>query len=149
MDTPHTAPLRILLLADGSDFTERAARFLVAHARHLEHVPDVHLLHVAAPIGTPLARAQLSREVLDDYYRDVATAALLAAADVLKAAGMPFTTHHAVGDAADQIIASIGELTPDLIVMGTHGRSAFKSMVMGSVATRVLAHTSVPMLLVH
>ena len=36
----------------------------------------------------------------------------------------------------------------DLIVMGSHGHNALSSLVMGSVATKVLANCSVPVLLV-
>jgi nucleotide-binding universal stress UspA family protein len=36
----------------------------------------------------------------------------------------------------------------DLVVMGSHGHSALANLVMGSVATQVLAHCKVPVLLV-
>jgi nucleotide-binding universal stress UspA family protein len=36
----------------------------------------------------------------------------------------------------------------DLIVMGSHGRSGLDKLVMGSVAQRVLQHTSLPVLVV-
>jgi nucleotide-binding universal stress UspA family protein len=40
-------------------------------------------------------------------------------------------------------------LQPDLIVMGTHGHSALGNVVMGSVATGVLARCKAPVLLIH
>lgn len=36
----------------------------------------------------------------------------------------------------------------DLVVMGSHGHGAVVNLVMGSVATQVLAHCTVPVLLV-
>jgi len=36
----------------------------------------------------------------------------------------------------------------DLVMMGSHGHSALGNLVMGSVATQVLAHCKVPVLLV-
>ncbi|HWS05017.1 MAG TPA: universal stress protein, partial [Burkholderiaceae bacterium] len=36
----------------------------------------------------------------------------------------------------------------DLVIMGSHGHSALANLVMGSVATQVLAHCHVPVLLV-
>ena len=36
----------------------------------------------------------------------------------------------------------------DLVMMGSHGHSALGNLVMGSVATRVLAHCKTPVLLV-
>ena len=40
------------------------------------------------------------------------------------------------------------DLACDLIVMGTHGRSGFAGLVMGSVASRVLHLADCPVLLV-
>lgn len=140
--------LHFLLPADGSDYTARAAQFLARHARQYAQPPRVTLFHVELPIGTPLARAQLSRETLDDYYRDMSAAALRPAEDVLRAAGLAFESEHVVGDPAEQIADAVLRLRPDLVVMGTHGRSALKGFVMGSVATKVIAGTTVPVLLV-
>jgi nucleotide-binding universal stress UspA family protein len=36
----------------------------------------------------------------------------------------------------------------DLVVMGSHGHGAWANLVMGSVATQVLAHCGVPVLMV-
>ena len=36
----------------------------------------------------------------------------------------------------------------DLVMMGSHGHGALTNLVMGSVATQVLAHCAVPVLLV-
>jgi nucleotide-binding universal stress UspA family protein len=35
-----------------------------------------------------------------------------------------------------------------MVIMGTHGHGAFARLIMGSVTTQVLAHCSVPVLLV-
>ena len=46
------------------------------------------------------------------------------------------------------VVEAAQSLEADLIVMGSHGRSKLASMVMGSVANQVLAHTQIPVLLV-
>ena len=53
-----------------------------------------------------------------------------------------------VGSAGETIskLASSGKF--DLVVMGSHGHGALANLVMGSVATQVLAHCRVPVLLV-
>ncbi len=140
--------LHCLLPVDGSAYTALAARFLVQHAERLAQKPRVTLLHVEVPVGTPLARSQLGSAALDAYYGDRSAAALQPAEDVLHAAGLAFESQRAVGDPADQIAAAVRRLQPDLVVMGPHGRSALKGFVMGSVATKVIAGTTVPVLLV-
>jgi nucleotide-binding universal stress UspA family protein len=50
--------------------------------------------------------------------------------------------------AADLIIAQAKNWTPDLIVMGTHGRRGLARLVMGSDAESVVRSTTIPVLLV-
>jgi nucleotide-binding universal stress UspA family protein len=50
------------------------------------------------------------------------------------------------GDAAAEILRMAKELPSDLIVLGTHGRTGPRRMVMGSVAEAVLRHASCPVL---
>jgi len=140
--------MHIVLPVDGSSFTARAARVLVQQAGLYRETPRITLFTVALPIGTPLAWAQLSKATLDDYYRDVGAQALAPAERVLREAGLAFVSYSVVGDPVEQIAAEVRRLQPDLLIMGTHGHSALKGFVMGSVASKVVASTSVPVLLV-
>ncbi len=49
---------------------------------------------------------------------------------------------------AESIISYAGEQKADLIVIGTRGRSGLKRLVLGSVASGVVAHASCPVLVV-
>jgi len=140
--------MHIVLPVDGSPYTARAAQVLVQHARMYREAPRITLFTVALPIGTPLARSQLSKATLDAYYRDVSAQALAPAESLLREAGLAFASHHLVGDPAQQIVAEVQRLQPDLLVMGTHGYSALKGFVLGSVASKVVAATKVAVLLV-
>jgi nucleotide-binding universal stress UspA family protein len=53
-----------------------------------------------------------------------------------------------VGHPADAISAAAKEGRYDLVVMGSHGHAALGSLVMGSVASRVLAHCQTPVLII-
>ena len=55
---------------------------------------------------------------------------------------------HAVAFAAQAIADLADSEEIDLIVMGTHGHSALGNLVLGSVATGVLARSRVPVLLI-
>lgn len=48
----------------------------------------------------------------------------------------------------DELLASIHEARPDLVVMGTHGRRAFRRWFLGSVTEHMLRHVPVPVLTV-
>jgi len=53
-----------------------------------------------------------------------------------------------VGHAGETIckVADSGKF--DMIIMGSHGHGVFGNLVMGSVATQVLSHSKVPVLMV-
>ena len=52
------------------------------------------------------------------------------------------------GEAATEILATIEELRPRLVVMGTHGRSGLARLAFGSVAERVVRQSEAPVLTV-
>jgi nucleotide-binding universal stress UspA family protein len=49
---------------------------------------------------------------------------------------------------AEQIKAYVEKHDVDMVVMGSHGHGAFKKLVLGSVTTKVLAISKVPVLVV-
>jgi nucleotide-binding universal stress UspA family protein len=51
-------------------------------------------------------------------------------------------------DIHSEILAAADRMTPDLIVMGTHGRSGFQHLMLGSVAEKVLHKARCPVLTV-
>jgi len=70
------------------------------------------------------------------------------AAKSCAAANIPVTAQVLVGPAATSITRAAQELGTDLIVMGTHGRTAFAHLMLGSVAERVLRTAPCPVLTV-
>lgn len=52
------------------------------------------------------------------------------------------------GDAAEMILSTAKEFHADIIVTGSHSRKWLESIVMGSVAEKVLHHTTIPLLIV-
>jgi len=56
--------------------------------------------------------------------------------------------HEPTGAAAEEILDQADELNADLIVMGTHGRGAIYTLLVGSATKGVLKHSTRPVLLV-
>jgi nucleotide-binding universal stress UspA family protein len=144
--------LKILFAVDGSDFTIRAANFLATHFDWFRAAPELQLLHVEPPMPSGFALVQAERilghEALDSYYREESQAALAAAENILRAKNIPFQSAYTVGVAAHEIRAWAEQNKADLIVMGSHGHGALKNLLMGSVATKVMATTTAPVLIV-
>ena len=62
---------------------------------------------------------------------------------------VPVQTTPAFGHAAAEILDTVKRFGADEIVMATHGRTGLTHMLYGSIAEAVLAHSRVPVLLVH
>ena len=58
------------------------------------------------------------------------------------------TTLIGEGDCADAILKACSELKVDIIVMGTHSRSGFDKILMGSISQKVLNHVEIPVLVI-
>jgi nucleotide-binding universal stress UspA family protein len=140
--------MRVLFASDGSDCSDRAAQYLVKSLRR--HVNDlqVTLFYVDLPMLDRVAGAlgearvaEIHQENLDD--------ALGAARRRLRRAGLAFDEAYAVGNAPARIAAKAQKGKYDLVLMGSHGRSALKNVLLGSVTARVLSDCTVPVLVVH
>ncbi len=144
--------MKILLAVDGSAFTTKAVKYLATHLQWFQDAPELHLLHVKPPIPAGLAvtraRAILGDDAVENYYDEAATAALAPAEKVLRKHEIQFEASYKVGDIAHEIQHYASKHKIDMIVMGSHGHGALASVVLGSVATKVLATTTIPVLIV-
>jgi nucleotide-binding universal stress UspA family protein len=140
---------RILCPVDFSDFSRRALDHAIAIATWYEstitvlHVCTVVPVAAYAPGSGVLPSAALTREdreaLLDAMKRFVEGGA---------AENIPIELDIAEGSAATEILAKAEAVPADLLVMGTHGRSGFERLVLGSVTERVLRKAACPMLTV-
>lgn len=139
--------MKILLAVDGSEYTQRMLDHLAAHGELLGPGHTYTALTVVAPVPSRAA-GFLSHEVLHGYYEDQAKHVLEPVRAFAAKQGWQVECRHVTGHAADAIsdFAEAGKF--DLLVMGTHGHSALGSMVLGSTTSRVIAQSSLPVLLV-
>jgi nucleotide-binding universal stress UspA family protein len=74
---------------------------------------------------------------------------VLAEGEALVPEGVPVSGHMAAGDPGSELVKRAAAADHDLIVMGSRGRGAVRSVVLGSVSHFVLNHTTVPVLIIH
>lgn len=142
---------RLLVPSDGSERSLRAVRHAIDLAGRLAARAEVLLLNVQPPVpvrlyllgGTP---SELAR--LEEPLREAGHAALAPARAVLEGAGILHSCHVEIGEPAESIARFAKTHHCDLIVMATRGAGALASLVLGSVATKVLHFAQVPVLLV-
>lgn len=138
----------ILLPVDGSDNAVRAVKDFVAKYDWYQKPLDLHLLNVQLPIASGLVKSFISKNQLDSYYRDEGLAALAQARAELDEAGVSYKHHIGVGVLAKTILDYAQDKGSDLIIMGSRGRGAVRGALLGSVASRVLHESVIPVLLV-
>jgi nucleotide-binding universal stress UspA family protein len=143
--------MKILVAVDGSEFTTKAVNYIASHLQWFQGEPELHLLHVKPPIpglAAERARAILGDESVSGYYKEECEAALAPAEKVLREHKIAYQSHYKIGDTAHEIHAYASKNGIDMIVMGSHGHGALANMVLGSVTNKVLAITTVPVLIV-
>lgn len=138
--------MKILVAVDGSPHSLRTVAGLADRIAWFSVPPAITLLHAHLPIPYKAAAAWAGHEAVGRYYSEESDAALAAAVELLGKRGVPFTVEKCVGDPAEEIANHAATGGFDLIAMGTHGHTALASLVMGSVATNVLARSKVPVL---
>jgi nucleotide-binding universal stress UspA family protein len=137
---------KILIATDGSESAREAVELGLELAE--EHAAEVTFLHVvpvldrsfANGIGVPAAKPhhidELDRKPLEDALVIAAERDVDATAELL--AGLP----------ADEIVAYADSIDADLIVLGSRGRGAFATALLGSVSRGVLHEARRPVLVV-
>lgn len=145
--TSNPAALKVLLAVDGGPHSTRAAEQLVKLAGTMTTPPDIIVLNVDPPMVTR-AMNVLGDEVTASLHAEASRAAIKPALGVLQRAGLQARDMALVDEVAEAIIAVAKQEQRDLLVMGSHGRSALKSMFVGSVTAKVMAESDIPVLVV-
>lgn len=138
----------ILLATDGSDPAERATKDGLDIAKALG--AKVTAVTITRP-WYAVAAGELMVAFPEEEYmagaNQLAQSNLKVATDAAQAAGIPCETLHVVHDNVYQgIIETAEKNNCDLIVMGSHGRSGLERLFLGSETNKVLAHTTIPVL---
>ncbi len=139
--------MKILAAVDGSPYTKRMLAYLAAHDDWLGAHHQYTLLH-CVPAVPPRAAAVISKDDLKAYYDDMSEKVFKPMRTFFNRQGLKAAFVAKVGPAADLIAATADKGDFDLLIMGSHGQGSLANLVMGSVATKVLARTQVPVLLI-
>jgi nucleotide-binding universal stress UspA family protein len=139
--------MKILLAVDGSNYSKKMLAYLANHESLLSPKNEYTVLTVqmALPVR---ARAAVGKELVDKYHADEAEKVLAPVDKFLQRHKINAKGMFKVGHPGALIAQTADKGEFDLVVMGSHGHSALGNLVMGSVATNVLAHCKTPVLLV-
>ena len=142
---PSGAPLgwkKILVATDGSKFssiaTAKAIDFAKAYGGSLV---------VVSVVDVPAEFYAEAPQAVDDMVRKAKeyTAAVKQQA---AAAGVSAESYIGESEAFEAIVKLAGEQNVDMVVVGSHGRTGLRRLLMGSVTERVIGHAACPVLVV-
>ena len=139
--------MKILLAVDGSAFTKKMLAYVTTHLDLFSGDIEYTALPVQGALP-PRARAAVGREVVDAYYAEESAKVLDPVVKFLTRHKLNVTTLSKVGNAGELIAKTAESGKFDMVIMGSRGHGALGSLVMGSVATKVLASCGTPVLLV-
>lgn len=140
--------MKVLLAIDDSAYSEAATQAVIRQFRPQE--TEVRVLHVAEwPKGLPTSLAfaegpTAATSVLEvrDETRRQGEELIARAAQRLQAAKFKASKEMREGDARRVILDCAGEWRPDVIVLGSHGRTGLDRFLLGSVSENVVRHAA-------
>jgi len=142
---------KILVPLDGSELSECS----LSHVKDIAlgcNTAKVILMRIIEPIyltGTVLAElGEDAVKSLEVKNKEGAIDYLNEKAKMLENAGIKVETVIIEGHAANTILDYAKKESVDLIIMSTHGSTGIVRFMVGSVADKVIRHSSVPVLLV-
>jgi nucleotide-binding universal stress UspA family protein len=133
-------PIRTILVP--TDFSKHAGTALdVARTLARDHGARLIVLHVDMQYSGTLAMTidpGTSRKALDAIREQLEGSDLKCSVE----------TQLRIGDPVDEILEAIATENPDLVVVGSHGRTGLRRLIMGSVAEAVLRRSPCPVITV-
>jgi nucleotide-binding universal stress UspA family protein len=139
----------IVVPLDGSEHAERALPFAIALADEYER--GLHLVRVVPPPPDANVYADAYEHPQSRYQQRVHEARRYMSTmqtSVKRARGLAADVSVTIGEPAQEIADVAEEYATSLIVMSTHGHRTLSRMLLGSVATEVMRHSKVPLLIV-
>jgi nucleotide-binding universal stress UspA family protein len=144
---------KILVLTDGSKTAQKAARYGVDLAKQLKgSVIVLSVIDQRSFIGHPAPASQTAMHIIEpieDYLREAAEGYAGEIKELCVKNGVQSKAVITKGHPVEEIVKEAKKSKADLIVMGSHGRSALAAAVLGSVAYGVMhKDTKIPVLVV-
>ena len=144
---------KILVPSDGSKAVQRAARYAVDLAKQLKaSIIALSVIDKRLFMGQTVPASETARhtiEPIEDYLREAAEGYVGEIKKLCDKNGVASKISIKMGHPVEEIMKEAKRSKANLIVMGSHGRSALSATVLGSVSYGVIhKDTSIPILIV-
>lgn len=174
---PYLGTRRVLVVTDGSAYSQRALAYLGADVKETENMGpkyearlplpeevDIRIMHVLPPLITsdmltrswtvgpdvlfPIPTEPIDEKALQEEEERQGQALLDAAVKAMKSGGVESSSVLMRGDAATEIIKYVKENDIDLVVCGSRGLSQVSGWLLGSVSRKLVHYAECSVLIV-
>ncbi|MBJ7574450.1 universal stress protein [Luteimonas sp. MC1828] len=139
--------MKILVAVDGSDISLRAVKYAVRLAGKLAKPAKLFLVAVDAE-PFPGVESRIGKAAMAQIHAENHERMLAPARKALARGKVDVREMAVIGEPADAILAAARTAKADLLVMGSHGRGSVKGILLGSVSSKVIAQTELPVTIV-
>lgn len=149
---------KILIAVDDSKYSDNAAQYGFELARKNKAL--VGLVHIVEPVvTTPTNDTSLMGSFIPNLNPAVEDVEVINVQEQYSkklldnmadkyGKGLEISQYSEFGSTADSIVSCAIQFNADLIVLGTHSRSGFDRLLMGSIAEEVVRHSPVAVLVI-
>jgi nucleotide-binding universal stress UspA family protein len=137
--------VKILMPIDGSAASDKAVADFIQLLDWYKETPEIHLLNVQLSLHGDISMF-IDKETIQQFHQENGMKKLQNARDLFNQAGLSCQYHITVGDPAEIIVQFAKERFFDQIVIGARGLGAVKSLLLGSVASKLIKLSSIPVL---
>ncbi|MDX8047429.1 universal stress protein [Gracilibacillus sp. S3-1-1] len=134
---------KILLAADGSDHSIRAA----SHAVKIAQI-DQGTIDVVYVVDSKTSKENVLHGVDKYEVKKVRQERIQPVIDVLEAAGLEYETHVVHGEPGPAIVEFANRNEYDILVVGSRGLNQLQTMILGSVSHKLAKRVECPVLIV-
>jgi len=132
---------------DGSALSSAALDFIASRTTLIGTNPKITVLNVQLPVPAYPAHV-VGKPAVRAFHKMEANEILKPALARLKKAGLQASAKYVVGSPGKAIAKFASANGADLIVMGSHGDTALKGLLLGSATNAVLASSKTPLLII-
>lgn len=140
--------MRIGIAIDGSENSLRALREAIRLGKMMKEPASLVLINVhLSALISPVARG-IDRKQIESYMDQIAEEELADAKAIVAEAGLSATIVKGHGEVAPTILETIKKENIELLALGGKGRSSVTDLLLGSVTTKLISLSPIPVIVV-
>ncbi len=132
-----------------TDFSDSAAVALYHAASLAERMQSqLHMVHISEADTAVTVPTDLGLNVPPQFQEAHDARVRMERLKTMIGSNVDVVVHLRIGQPIHELLAVIRELQPEMVVIGSHGRSPVMQLILGSVSKELMQHSAVPILIV-